>query len=88
MKDKNIAKHLEEAARRHGSEASLARALNVSRGAFNQWKKDGREVPAKHAPIIESLTGVKSEDLCPSVPWCVVRKGKAKTLLTLNKQEG
>lgn len=86
MKDKNIAKHLEEAARRYGSEASLARALNVSRGAFNQWKKDGREVPAKHAPTIEKLTGVKSEDLCPSVPWSVIRKNKAKALLTLNNQ--
>jgi len=65
---------LEEAARVFGSEAALARQLNVSRGALNQWKEEGREVPAKHAPVIEKLTGVRCELLCPSVDWSVLRK--------------
>lgn len=68
---------LEEAARICGSEAALARQLNVSRGALNQWKEEGREVPAKHAPIIEKLTGVRCELLCPSVDWSIVRKAAA-----------
>jgi len=64
---------VEEAAQIHGSEASLARALGVSRGALNQWKGPGREVPAEHAPKIERLTGVLCERLCPSVDWSLIR---------------
>ncbi|WP_367881669.1 transcriptional regulator [Alcaligenes sp. 1735tsa3] len=64
---------LQVAAQKFGSEAALARAIGVTRGAMNQWKNPGREVPAKHAPLIESLTGVSCERLCPSVNWAVVR---------------
>lgn len=64
---------LVQAAKAYGSEASLARALGVSRGALNQWKKPGREVPAQHAPEIERLTGIACELLCPSVRWSLVR---------------
>lgn len=69
---------LVEAAQKFGSEAALARALGVSRGALNQWKKEGREVPAEHAPEIEKLTGVPCESLCPSVRWAVVRRSQLK----------
>lgn len=65
---------LAQAALIFGSEAALARALGVSRGALNQWKKPGREVPAEHAPRIELLTGVCCELLCPSIDWALVRK--------------
>ncbi|TEA71881.1 transcriptional regulator [Allopusillimonas ginsengisoli] len=65
---------LEEAAQKYGSEAALARALGVSRGALNQWKKQGRNVPAEHAPEIERLTGVPCERLCPSIRWEVLRR--------------
>lgn len=69
---------LVEAAQKFGSEAALARALGVSRGALNQWKKEGREVPAEHAPEIERLTGVRCERLCPSVRWFVIRQPTLK----------
>ncbi|NYT25906.1 helix-turn-helix domain-containing protein [Alcaligenaceae bacterium] len=65
---------LEVAAQKFGSEAALARAIGASRGAMNQWKNPGREVPAKYAPKIEKLTGVHCELLCPSVDWSVVRR--------------
>lgn len=65
---------LEIAAKEFGSEAALARAIGVSRAAVNQWKNHGREVPAKYAPVIETLTGVRCELLCPSVDWSVVRR--------------
>ena len=68
---------LEAAAQIYGSEASLARALGVTRGALNQWKKPGRQVPAEHCPKIEKLTGVRCELLCPSVDWSIVRGRKA-----------
>lgn len=61
------------AARVVGSEAALARALQVNKAALHQWKRPGREVPAKYAPRIERLTGVKAELLCPSVDWALVR---------------
>lgn len=65
---------LEIAAQKFGSEAALARAIGVSRGAMNQWKAPDREVPAKYAPAIETLTGVRCELLCPSVDWSAVRR--------------
>ncbi|MGG4604327.1 transcriptional regulator [Paenalcaligenes sp. Me131] len=74
MKQESIEKSLEKAANAFGSEAALARALGVTRGAFNQWKRPGREVPARHAPEIERLTGVLCESLCFSVDWSVLRK--------------
>lgn len=74
MPNTNHLHPLEEAARIYGSEASLARTLGVSRGALNQWKKEGREVPAEHAPRIEKLTGVRCERLCPSVDWAYLRQ--------------
>lgn len=80
MNECNITNALEEAARFFGSEAALARALGVSRGAVNQWKKPKRQVPAEYAPTIEKLTGVRSERLCPSVDWEAIRSnGKSRT---------
>lgn len=73
MNDRKITHALEEAAHFFGSEAALARALGVSRGAVNQWKKPKRQVPAEYAPKIEKLTGVRSERLCPSVDWAAIR---------------
>ncbi|NGR09366.1 helix-turn-helix domain-containing protein [bacterium SGD-2] len=71
---------LEVAAQVFGSEAALARAIGASRGAMNQWKHPGREVPARYAPIIESLTGVRCELLCPSVDWSVVRRSARRAV--------
>lgn len=74
MAEKNLHHPLDKAAIKFGSGAALARELGVSRGALNQWKLGGREVPAKHAPVIEKLTGIRCEDLCPSVPWSIIRR--------------
>lgn len=73
MDNKQDIHPLEKAARIYGSEAALARAIGVSRGALNQWKKPDRQVPAEHAPTIERLTGIRSELLCPSVDWAAIR---------------
>lgn len=64
------------AARVLGSEAALARALGVKKAALYQWKQPGRSVPARYAPMIERLTGVRAELLCPSVDWSVIRGDK------------
>ena len=58
-----------------GSQRALADLLGVSRGAVNQWKDEGRKVPAEHCPLIERATGgqVRCEDLRPDVAWDVLR---------------
>jgi DNA-binding transcriptional regulator YdaS (Cro superfamily) len=67
---------IDKAAEIVGTQARLATHLGVSRGAVNQWKDDGRRVPAEHCPQIERLTagGVRCEDLRPDVAWDVLRK--------------
>lgn len=62
-----------------GSQAALAVELGVSKGAVNQWKTPGRQVPADHCPVIERLTGgkVRCEDLRPDVAWDVLRAAPA-----------
>lgn len=76
MDNKQDIHPLEKAAQIYGSEAALARAIGVSRGALNQWKKPNRQVPAEHAPKIERLTGIRSELLCPSVDWAAIRNSR------------
>ena len=67
---------IDEAAEIVGSQASLAEKLGVSRSALNQWKDEGRRVPAEHCPDIEELTDgrVRCESLRPDIPWSVLRK--------------
>lgn len=67
---------IDTAARLMGSQRALAAALAVSPGAVNQWKDDGRKVPAEHCPRIEALTGgaVRCEVLRPDVAWHVLRQ--------------
>lgn len=66
---------IDEAARIIGSQVALANALGVSKSAVNQWKGEGRQVPAEHCPQIERLTGgqVKCEDLNTEVDWTYLR---------------
>ncbi|WP_409321360.1 transcriptional regulator [Pseudomonas monteilii] len=68
MKSAEAAK---EASRLLGSQAEMARRLNVAAPTVNQWCSGERAVPAKRALQIEVLTnGVVSRvDLCPSFPW-------------------
>lgn len=61
-----------------GSQTNLATLLGVSKGAVNQWKGNGRRVPAEHCPLIERATRqlghpVLCEDLRPDVAWNVLR---------------
>ncbi len=66
---------IDEAARILGSQVDLAKALGVSKSAVNQWKGEGRQVPAEHCPQIERLTGgqVKCEELNTEVDWAYLR---------------
>jgi DNA-binding transcriptional regulator YdaS (Cro superfamily) len=59
-----------------GSEVKLATALGVTRAAVNQWKDEGRRVPAEHCPAIERLTNgaVRCEALRPDIEWAVLRE--------------
>ncbi|MNH07117.1 hypothetical protein D3C72_1723100 [compost metagenome] len=68
MKSAEAAK---EASRLLGSQAEMARRLNVAAPTVNQWCSGERAVPAKRALQIEALTNgaVGRADLCPSFPW-------------------
>ena len=58
-----------------GSQTALARSLGLRVQVVHNWIKRG-SVPPRYAPGIEAATGVLAEDLCPDVPWHVIR-GKA-----------
>lgn len=60
-----------------GGMAALAKKLNRSRGAVNQWKD---RVPAEACPDIERITGVRCEELRPDVAWGVLRESKAECI--------
>lgn len=53
----------------------LAEKLDVTRAAVQQWKQDGRRVPAEHCPEIERLCqgAVRCEELNDRVDWAYVR---------------
>jgi DNA-binding transcriptional regulator YdaS (Cro superfamily) len=54
-----------------GSQAELARRLQVKAPTVSQWCSGERPVPAARALQIEALTErkVTRSDLCPSFPW-------------------
>ena len=57
-----------------GGQASMARLLDVTPSAVNQWCSGDRPVPAKSCPTIEQISGVRCEDLQPDVKWGVLRQ--------------
>jgi DNA-binding transcriptional regulator YdaS (Cro superfamily) len=77
---------LERAISALGSQTALASAIggSVKTGHIYYWMKAG--VPAEHCPAIERetrrvaaergdpLLSVTCEELCPSVPWDVLRE--------------
>ncbi|NBW08298.1 MAG: Cro/Cl family transcriptional regulator [Caulobacteraceae bacterium] len=74
----NTEKPLDRAARIVGTQAELARRIGVSKGALNQWKDDGRRIPAEYCPAIERETraageAVTCEEMRPDVAWDVLR---------------
>ena len=61
------------AADKLGGVTALAELLAVSNAAVYQWINSDRPVPAERAPVIEHATGEKCEELCPAVPWALIR---------------
>jgi DNA-binding transcriptional regulator YdaS (Cro superfamily) len=71
-----VDKHpIDKAAEIVGSQVALADALKVTKGAVNQWKDEGRRVPAEYCPLIERMTNgaVTCEELRPDIEWQVLR---------------
>lgn len=54
---------------------ALAEKLGVTRAAVQQWKQEGRRVPADHCPEIEKLCegAVRCEELNERVDWAFIR---------------
>lgn len=61
-----------------GGQTELAKQLGTSVQAVNNWTRRG-SVPPEYAPVIEVLTDgkVKADELCPQVPWGVIRSSRA-----------
>ena len=53
-------KHIQMAVKKLGSQAELARRLNVSKGTVNSWVKGLNNVPPKKAEAIEKITGISA----------------------------
>lgn len=64
---------VQRAAKKLGGVAAMAQLTQVSKTAVYQWISGDRPVPAARAPIIEQATGERCEELCPSVPWSILR---------------
>ncbi|WP_257829228.1 transcriptional regulator [Burkholderia glumae] len=58
---------------------ALATELGVTRAAVQQWKQEGRRVPAEHCPKIERLCArvVRCEELNDRVDWAFIRAADA-----------
>ena len=63
-----------------GSQAALARVLDVSAVTVNQWVSGTRPIPAERCPEIEKATrgAIRCEDLRPDVNWQYLRGTKKK----------
>ena len=66
---------LSAAIRLAGGIPKRARALGVSAQAVYFWRAGSRQLPARHCPTIERLTGgqIRCEDLRPDVDWAYLR---------------
>lgn len=70
---------IKRAAQIAGGAAEIAKIADVSIQAAYQWINGNRPVPAERAPLIERATGVRCEELCPGVPWDIIRTSEAGT---------
>jgi DNA-binding transcriptional regulator YdaS (Cro superfamily) len=50
-----------------GSQANLARAINVLSQHITNWRERG--IPADRCPSIEAASGVRCEELRPDLTW-------------------
>jgi DNA-binding transcriptional regulator YdaS (Cro superfamily) len=67
---------LERACEIAGGSTKLAIALGKRKAVISQWKSS--RVPAEMCPNIESITGVRCEELRSDVNWSVLRKTPRK----------
>lgn len=69
-----VMEHLKRAIEHVGSQAELARRVNVVQQVVSNWLRRGN-VPADYCPSIERATGgtVRCEDLRPDVDWAYLR---------------
>lgn len=51
-----------------GGRKHVMAALGVSKQTLSDWKRKG-EVPARHAVMLERMSGVSRSKLCPAFPW-------------------
>lgn len=56
---------IQHACRLSGGQAALAKFLNLSPGAINQWIKGRRPIPPIHCVSIEREFGIPRKDLRP-----------------------
>jgi DNA-binding transcriptional regulator YdaS (Cro superfamily) len=68
---------IERACDKAGSQARLARILQVSPTVVNQWVRGVRPVPAPYCPQIEIETGVSRKELRPN-DWQLIWPELAK----------
>lgn len=78
---------IDAAAQIVGSKAKLAKELNVSRQAINNWRIT--KVPSDRCPSIERITKGKvlCEKLRPDVDWTVLRNSKHDKSTTTKNQK-
>ena len=56
-----------------GRYATLAKHLGVTAPVVSDWCSGKKRIPSEQCPLIESLTGIVSEELRPDVRWDVIR---------------
>lgn len=65
---------MHRAVKKIGGVAAVAALTHVTKSAVYQWMKGERPVPAERAPVIENASGEPCEELCPAVPWALIRR--------------
>jgi len=74
MRLMNKNKSISKAIRLLGGPVAAAKKLGVGRYQTVQgWVRSGN-IPARHSPDVELLTGVPCEEICPDVNWLAIRK--------------
>lgn len=64
MCKKAMKRAIDEAVRREGSRTAVAKKLDLTRQALDQWKEG---VPAKHVLALEAMSGVSRYEIRPDI---------------------
>jgi DNA-binding transcriptional regulator YdaS (Cro superfamily) len=59
-----------------GGLTAAGKKLGVTKSVVYNWR-DRDKIPAPYCPMVELLTGVKSEQLNASVNWSLIREASA-----------